>query len=76
MMDASGNVKAVAVLTGKGAAMPENMRFYQKRAEQYPDIYMKAGDMYVSTYHRLSYQKFHYVIFRSVGRTAMGCCRY
>lgn len=46
MMDASGNGKAVAVLTGKGAALPENMRFY-------------------------SYQKFHYVILRTSGRTAL-----
>ncbi len=58
-------------LTGKGAALPENMRFYQKRAEQYPDIYKKAGDMLRHTYRRLSYQKFHYVILRTSGRTAM-----
>ena len=71
MMDAFDNGKTVVVFDGKGCSLPENMRFYQKRAEQYPDIYKKAGDMYVSTYRRLSYQKFYYVIHRTSGRTAM-----
>ena len=47
-------------LTGMGATLPENMRFYQKRAELYPDMYKKTGDMYVTTYRRLSNQKLHY----------------